>query len=80
VAKRHIAMVMMNGRVRCSCELHACPSLPRLGDPLCQFCRQHCYGELIRRERFRRRVVIVAAAVVIFVVSWLAGHFIGPAL
>jgi hypothetical protein len=75
-----MVMVQTVGRVRCACQLHACPSSPQLGDPLCRFCREHCYVELARRQLFRRRALLVIAAILIFGVSWLAGHFFGPTI
>lgn len=80
MSKGHTIMVRTSHRVRCSCTLHACPSPPQLGDPLCRFCREHCYKELIRRERRRRHVLMVLGGILVFGVSYLLGHVVGPML
>jgi hypothetical protein len=72
--RRHIAMVITDGRKTCACTLHPCPASPQLGDPLCRVCRGHCYPELTRRARNRRRILLLAVALSVSVVGWLAGR------
>lgn len=78
--RRHIAMVVTDGRKTCACELHPCPSSPQLGDPLCRICRQHCYQELVRRDRNRKRKIVILVSIAIAGSSYVLGHFLGPVL
>lgn len=58
---------------RCRCALTPCRNKCPTGQPICDFCMNHCVRELVRRRARRRIRLTMLGAAAVASLAWFIG-------